>query len=150
MAKFLKEVDEDEDNRSMLSSIDINEYWENIKRTAQAENKIISEMVDGKTSEKALETFPDSVMKALQHERELENPDQQIDDAPDELVFNSPKNEFERMLHRKIYELNKLQTDYHKLQLENQKEKNLRLKAEETILKQKRQHLTEKKVKRLC
>lgn len=49
------------------------------------------------------------------------------------------------MIHRKIFELNQLQTDYHELQLMNQKEKNLRLKAEEEIIKIHRQHENEKK-----
>jgi len=49
------------------------------------------------------------------------------------------------MLHRKIFELNKLQTEYHELQLQNQKDKNLRLKAEEEIIKINRQHENEKK-----
>jgi len=142
MASIFKEVDQDSDNKTMLSSIDIQEYWLNIKRAAHTENRIISEMVDGKTGEASKEGFEETVANAL---RKQNAPEQNAEDEQDDMLLNSPRNEFERMLHRKIYELNKLQTDYHSLQLENQKEKNLRLKAEENCLKQRRQHESEKK-----
>ena len=121
MAKIFREVDEGEDAQSMFSSVDIQEYWDNIKRTAHAENKIISDLIDKAEDQEEQKNYPNNVLSLLKKEKVDE--DGQQPEPEEDLDFNSPRNEFERMLHRKIFELNKLQTDYHKLQLENQKEK---------------------------
>ena len=137
---MFKEVDEGEDNEDIFSSIDIQEYWDNIKRTAHAEYKIISDMAEDNQEDKK-EEYNENVVNFL---NEKEKDDENLPEEEDDFAFHSPKNEFEEMLHRKIYELNQLQTDFHALQLQNQKEKNLRLKAEENILKLRRQHDTDK------
>jgi len=49
------------------------------------------------------------------------------------------------MLHRKIFELNHLQAEFHKVQLQLQKEKNLRLRADEEVSRLNKQHEDEKK-----
>ena len=142
---MFKEVDEGEGNDDIFSSVDIQEYWDNIRRTAQAEYKIISDMAEDNQEEKKQDEYHENVISFLNKEKQddADNPVEDVDDF-DDFAFHSPKNEFEQMLHRKIFELNKLQTDFHALQLQNQKEKNMRLKAEETIFKMKRQHATDK------
>lgn len=96
--------------------------------------------------------FTDKVKEVLAQQQKDENGENEQNenefdkhDEEDDLIFGSPKNEFEQMLHRKIYELNQLQTDFRELQLIHQKEKSSRLKAEEEIIKLKRQFATDKK-----
>ena len=139
---MFREVDEDESNQDLFSSVDIQEYWDNIKRTAQAEYRIVSDLQEENQDEKDPMQYPENVINFLNKEKQDDEPN--LFAVDDDLVFHSPKNEFEEMLHRKIFELNKLQTEFNALQLQNQKEKNKRLKAEETILKMKRAHANEK------
>eukprot|EP00344_Euplotes_crassus_P009456 CAMPEP_0197018310 /NCGR_PEP_ID=MMETSP1380-20130617/80028_1 /TAXON_ID=5936 /ORGANISM="Euplotes crassus, Strain CT5" /LENGTH=263 /DNA_ID=CAMNT_0042445511 /DNA_START=78 /DNA_END=870 /DNA_ORIENTATION=+ len=82
-------------------------------------------------------------MELLKREKEGEGDDEEIEEFEENSILLN--NEFEEMLHRKIYELNQLQTEYHELQLQLQKEKSLRLKAEEEIAKINKQHESEKK-----
>jgi len=143
MAKMYKDVSDQEDSASVMSSIDVKEYWENIKRTAKAEHKIITEMVDGLEDPYEKEDYYKNVMKQLHQEKEGEEDFEEEEE--NQMDFHSPKNEFERMLHRKIFELNHLQTEFNSLQLQLQKERSLKLKAEENNLKILKQHEAEKK-----
>lgn len=70
MVKMFKEMDEEDDSQSMLSDIEIKEYWENIKRTAQAENKIISQMIDEIEDQDQKDKYQNNVIKLLHKEKE--------------------------------------------------------------------------------
>ena len=104
-----------------------------------------NEQDENKNSKKGFNENVFQVLGKQKQEDEDEGDVEEDDEYYDDLMFGSPKNEFEMMLHRKIFELNKLQTDYRELQLKIQREMNQRLKAEEVIIKLKRQHQSEKK-----
>mmetsp|Transcript_32379 Transcript_32379/g.31775 ORF Transcript_32379/g.31775 Transcript_32379/m.31775 type:complete len:91 (-) Transcript_32379:478-750(-) len=90
MQKIFKEMDEGEENQDMLSDVEIKEYWDNIKRTAQAENKIISQIISTNNEEdKQKGSYNENVMELLKREKEGEGDDEEIEEF--EVELHSPK-----------------------------------------------------------
>jgi hypothetical protein len=145
MAKIFTEVDEGEDQKSIMSSIDVQEYWENIKRTVKEDNRIFDGINDGDEGEDQKGDFTYNVMHMLGNERNTVHDDFQVHHQDEDLVINNPKNETERMLQNKRSELNKVRSDYHELKRHYLHEKNLRIKSDDKIVRLKRQHENEKK-----
>lgn len=84
MAKIFREVDEGEDNADMFSSADIQEYWDNIKRTAHVENKIVSDMNEDK-EEKDETKYPENVLSLLNKEKAQDGGENEVEE---EFVFS--------------------------------------------------------------
>lgn len=116
----LYDAADDNETQEIFSDGDLEEYWENIKRNAIAEVNIMVAKEENENADKPQDQA--DLIKEFIADKVKPNVTNHKDGTKNLNNLGIPKNETEKLLYRKLEELNDARTTINKLEIKLQKE----------------------------